>query len=61
MELIFAALAGGVLLAVAVITVAWKVFSRAFDNGLDWLIHTFGNEQAARKIEEKWRSRERHP
>ena len=57
MELVLAAVLVGVVLMIAVITVAWKVFSRAFDNGLEWLIHTFGNEQAAKKIEEKWRQR----
>ena len=57
MELVLAAVLGGVVLAIAVVTVAWKVFSRAFDNGFEWLIHTFGNEQAAKKIEEKWRQR----
>ena len=55
MEFLIAAVIGGVVLAIAVMTVLWKVFSKAFDNGLDWLIHTFGNEQAAKKIEEKWR------
>ena len=54
MELVLGVLAVGVLLGIAVLTVAWKVFSRAFDNGFEWLIHTFGNEQAAKKIEEKW-------
>lgn len=57
MEFLIAAVVGGVLLSVAVMTVLWKVISRAFDNGLDWLIHTFGNEQAAKRIEEKWRGK----
>ena len=61
MELILAALGAGVLLSIVVLAAAWKVFSKAFDNGLDWLIHTFGNEQAAKKIEEKWRSRQPPP
>lgn len=47
----------GVLLAIALATVIWKVVSAAVENGLDWLIHTFGNERAARKVEEKWRRR----
>ena len=58
MEFLVAALIGGVVLAAAVTTVLWKVFSSAFDNGLDWLIHTFGNEQAAKRIEEKWRQQD---
>ena len=44
---------------VALLSVMWKVFSKAFDNGFEWLIHTFGNEQAAKKIEEKWRQQAR--
>jgi hypothetical protein len=26
-------------------------------DGLDWLILTFGNERAAREVEEKWATR----
>ena len=59
MELVIAAVVGGVALAVVLMGVIWKVVSRAVDNGLDWLIHTFGNERAAREVEEKWRSRDR--
>ena len=58
MELLIAALVGGILLAGAVMVVIWKVVSGAVGNGLDWLIHTFGNERAAREVEEKWRTRE---
>ena len=58
MELLIAAIIGGALLAAALMIVIWKVVSGAVDNGLDWLIHNFGNEQAARRIEEKWRSRD---
>ncbi len=58
MELLIAAVVGGVLLAAVLMTVIWKVVSRAVDNGLDWLIHTFGNEQAAREVEERWREKE---
>jgi hypothetical protein len=57
-ELLIAAVVGGILLAIALAAGIWKIVSRAVDNGLDWLIHTFGNEQAAKTIEEKWRSRE---
>jgi hypothetical protein len=52
-ELLIAALIGGVLLAGTLMVVIWKVVSGAVENGLDWLIHTFGNEPAARRIEEK--------
>lgn len=58
MELIIAAVIGGVVLAVGLMTIIWKVVSGAVDNGLDWLIHTFGNERAARQVEEKWRQKE---
>ena len=58
MELLIAAVVGRVLLAAVLMTVIWKVVSRAVDNSLDWLIHTFGNEQAAREVEEKWREKE---
>lgn len=54
MELI-AAVVGGVALACALVVVIWKIVGAAFDNGLDWLIHSFGNNQAAARVEEKWR------
>lgn len=55
MELLIVAVVGGLLLAVGLMSILWKIVSAAVDNGLDWLIHTFGNDQAAAKIEEKWR------
>ena len=58
MELLIVAVIGGVVLAGVLMVVIWKVVSGAVDNGLDWLIHTFGNETAARKVEEKWRVEE---
>lgn len=57
MELLIAAVIGGVLLALVLLRLIWTVVSAAVDNGLDWLIHTFGNERAAREVEEKWRAR----
>jgi hypothetical protein len=30
-----------------------KIVSGAVENRLDWLIHTFGNESAAREVKEK--------
>jgi ribose/xylose/arabinose/galactoside ABC-type transport system permease subunit len=56
-ELLIAAVIGGVLLAGGLMVVIWKVVSGAVENGLDWLIHNFGNERAAREVEEKWRTR----
>ena len=55
MELLIAAVIGGTLLAVTMMIVIWKVVSGAVDNGLDWLIHKFGNESAAKEVERKWR------
>lgn len=57
MELLIAAVIGGILLALVLLKLIWTVVSAAVDNGLDWLIHTFGNERAAREIEDKWRTR----
>lgn len=57
MELLIVAVVGGVLLALGMMAVIWKVVSRAVENGLDWLIHTFGNERAALEVEEKWKQR----
>jgi hypothetical protein len=57
-ELLIVAVIGGVVLAIVLAAGIWKIVSRAVDNGLDCLIHTFGNEQAAKIIEQKWRSRE---
>jgi saccharopine dehydrogenase-like NADP-dependent oxidoreductase len=34
-----------------------KIVSAAVETGLDWLIHTFGNESAAREVKEKWREK----
>jgi hypothetical protein len=34
-----------------------KIVSAAVETGLDWPIHTFGNESAAREVREKWREK----
>ena len=57
MELLIVAAIGGVFLAAVLMTVIWKIVSPATENLLDWLIHTFGNERAAREVEEKWKRR----
>ena len=57
MELLIVAVIGGVFLAAVLMTVIWKIVSPATENLLDWLIHTFGNERAAREVEEKWKRR----
>ncbi len=59
MELLIIAVIGGVVLAAVLMTVIWKIVSPATDNLLDWLIHTFGNERAAKQIEHRWRARGR--
>jgi hypothetical protein len=56
-ELLVEAGIAGVLLAIVLLRVTWLVISRAVDNGLDWLIHTFGNERAAQRVGEKWCSK----
>jgi hypothetical protein len=38
-------------------TSSGKIVSAAVETGLDWLIHTFGNESAAREVREKWREK----
>ena len=55
-ELLIGAAIAGLLLALVLLRVIWLVISRAVDNGLDWLIHNFGNDRAAQRVEEKWRS-----
>lgn len=58
MELVIAAVLGGVLLAAGLFVVIWKVASAAVDNLLDWVILHFGNERAARAVEEKVRRKD---
>ena len=58
MELIIAAAIGGLLLATVLMKLVWTVISAAVENGMDWFIHTFGNDRAARQVEEKWEHRE---
>lgn len=57
MELLIAAVIGGVVLALGLFAVIWRVVGAALDNLLDWLIHNFGSELAARGVEEKRRRR----
>lgn len=57
MELIIGGIIGGILLAIFLMKLIWSVVSPAVENGTDWLIHTFGNERAAKEVEEKWQER----
>lgn len=50
MEIIIAGAILGVVLALVILWIVW----RAVGNALDWIIYTFGNENAARRIERKW-------
>jgi hypothetical protein len=34
-----------------------EIVSAAVETRLDWLIHTFGNESAAREAKENWREK----
>ena len=58
MELIIAGAIAGLVLAVALFKVIWVVVSAAVDNLLDWAILHFGNERAAKEVEEKLRRKE---
>lgn len=55
MELLIGAVVGGILLAMVLMKLIWTVVSSAVDNGVDWLVHTFGNESARAEVEKKWR------
>jgi hypothetical protein len=52
-EPLIIAVFGGVVFGLVLLSLIWKIVSRAADNELDWLIHNFGNERAAKRIEEK--------
>lgn len=54
MELVIGAVVAAVLLGAALWILVWRIVSRAVDNGLDWLIYTFGNEEAVKRVKERW-------
>lgn len=58
MELLIAAALGGVLLTFVLFKLIWRIVSSAVDNGVDWLIHSFGNESARAEVEKRWSQRE---
>ena len=41
------------ILSIAFTIVLWNVVSHAVNNAFDWLILTFGNEEAARRLREE--------
>lgn len=55
--IVLIAVVGGAVLALTLFSILWKIVAPAVENLLDWLIHTFGNENAAREVEEKWRGK----
>ena len=52
MELLVAAVIGGILLALILWTVIYQVVGRAVDNLIRWAIYNFGNEKAAERLRE---------
>ena len=58
MEFLIAGAIAGVLLALALARVIWEVISAAVENLLDCTILHFGNDRAAREVEEKLRCKE---
>jgi hypothetical protein len=49
MELIIAATIAGIVFGIFVLWIIW----RAVGNAMDWLIETFGNEEAAKHVRER--------
>ena len=58
MELLIAGTIAGILLALALARVVWIIVGQAVDNLFDWTILHFGNESAARQVEEESRQKE---
>lgn len=52
MELLIGAAIAGVVFALAVFVVLYRVIGRAVDNLLRWLITTFGNESSRRRLDD---------
>lgn len=49
MEILIAGAIGGLLLALLIMIVVWRAVGTAFD----WLIETFGNDDAVRRLRER--------
>ena len=49
MELLVIAVLGGVLLAVVLLRLIQVVTFRAVDNLIDWLVYTFGSDEAVKR------------
>jgi hypothetical protein len=49
MELLVIAVIGGVLLAAVLLRLIQVVTFRAVDNLIDWLVYTFGSDEAVRR------------
>ncbi len=49
MEFLLIAVIGGIFLAVVLFRLTEVVIFRAFDNLIDWLVYTFGSDDAVRR------------
>ncbi len=50
MEILIAGVVGGILLALVLLRVIFLVVGSAVDNLLDWLVLTFGNDEAVARL-----------
>ncbi len=53
MELLLIAVIGGIFLAVALLRLIQVVTFRVVDNLIDWLVYTFGSDDAIRRREQR--------
>lgn len=58
MEFLLIAVIGGILLAVVLFRLIQVVTFRAVDNLIDWLVYTFGSDDAIRRREHERNVRE---
>lgn len=53
MEWIVGAAIAGVLLAIALFKLIWVIVGSAVGNLFDWVVYTFGNEEAVRRLKQE--------
>lgn len=58
MELLLIAVIGGIFLAVVLLRLIQVVTFRAVDNLIDWLVYTFGSDDAVRRRADERSNRE---
>jgi hypothetical protein len=58
MELLLIAIIGGIFLAVVLFRLILVVTFRAVDNFIDWLVYTFGSDDAVRRRTDERSNRE---